>query len=86
MEWTPPVRTEGDQRTPGRRSAGLVLASRDPLCVHPFETSECRALGAVGRLLMRRVEFSPGTWMRLGFATIVPIDLPRPTNSVIVLL
>eukprot|EP00971_Amphidinium_carterae_P215225 4271580-Amphidinium_carterae.2 len=72
LAWTPPVRTDGDQRTPGRKSAGVVLAARQPLCAHPFESEECRALGRLGRLLMRRVEFCPGLWINL-FAIYAPV-------------
>eukprot|EP00971_Amphidinium_carterae_P284916 5656236-Amphidinium_carterae.1 len=65
MAWTHPPRKVGDQLTPGRPSAGLVIAAQKFTCKHPFETQMVRDMDLAGRLILRRLEFSPGLWINL---------------------
>eukprot|EP00971_Amphidinium_carterae_P342183 6481404-Amphidinium_carterae.1 len=72
LVWTPPLRTRGDQQTPGRLSTGVVLASPHPLETHPVEPPLMQALYNTGRCVLRRVELQPCLWLNI-FAIYAPV-------------
>eukprot|EP00971_Amphidinium_carterae_P135393 2682918-Amphidinium_carterae.1 len=81
LAWTDAVRAPRDQRVKGRASAGIVMASQLVLAQHPFANLEIEELVKCGRLLMRRVEFTPGEWLNI-FAIYSPVATwPQDTTA-----
>eukprot|EP00971_Amphidinium_carterae_P345895 6487087-Amphidinium_carterae.3 len=72
LEWTTPVRIEGDHHLAGRPSAGLVMASVHQMIAHPLAGEMLVALDAVGRCILRRVEIISGVWINI-YAVYAPV-------------
>eukprot|EP00971_Amphidinium_carterae_P132372 2621863-Amphidinium_carterae.2 len=65
LAWTKPTRTAGDQQSQGRASSGVVIVSKQYLALHPHESQSVKDMGDLGRLILRRLEVFPGTWVNI---------------------
>eukprot|EP00971_Amphidinium_carterae_P350311 6491483-Amphidinium_carterae.1 len=80
MEWTPPVRFDGDHHVKGRASAGVMMASPHALPPHPLETPKLADLAKQGRCLVRRVQLQPFLWINL-FGVYAPVNQWSTTSD-----